>query len=504
MQAATRALLYLGTIVFLGGGIFARWIAPDLARGPAKLRVWIGVVAGGALLVVASIAEAAGAMTRALGTFDVGLLPEYLLGTQHGRAVLARAALAAPLAWLAVQERSSAQWGRAWYAALGLGLLLTFSLTSHAAGMRSVPAVAADLIHLVGAAAWAGGLLYLAWSSVWPDRAPAAHPVAVAVGRVSRIGLVCVAVIVATGICAAVVHLWGLRALTESAYGRTLLVKIAFVLVALGLAVVNRWVLVPGVSRRGGAGRLGRMVKIESMIVLAILGVTGVLASQAPPERPATLASVITFDETVGPWKVEGTVTPRLPDGLEVTFAVRDQAGQPAPTTLQPDIVLKMLDHPMSPITIRAAQVAAGVYRKALPLPMSGRWQVTIRLPEGTVDIMVRAAEAPPEVRAMRERANPIPFSSQSVARGRTVYQAECQACHGLTGGGDGPAASGLNPRPADLRIHMAAGHSDGQLYNWISEGFTGAAMPAFKKTLSEDDRWHVINFLRTLVPQIR
>jgi mono/diheme cytochrome c family protein len=267
---------------------------------------------------------------------------------------------------------------------------------------------------------------------------------------------------------------------------------------------VNRWVLVPAVSRRGGAGRLGRMVKAESLVVLVVLGVTGVLTSQAPPQRLATLTSVITFDETVGPWKVEGTVTPRLPDGLEVTFAVRDQTGQPAPPALQPEIVLEMLDHPMSPLTIRAAQVAAGVYRKALPLPMTGRWQVSIRFAEGAVDIMVPAQEPSPEVRAARERTNPIPFSSQSVTRGRTVYQEECQACHGLTGGGDGPAASGLNPRPADLRIHMAAGHSDGQLYNWISEGFTGTAMPAFKKTLSEEERWHVINFLRTLVPQIR
>ncbi len=504
MQATIRALLYLGTIVFLGGGIFARWIAPALARGPAKRRVRIGVVAGGVLLVAASVGEAAGAMARALGTFDAALLPEYLLGTQHGRAVLARAALAVPLAWLAVQERSSAQWGRAWHAALGLGLLLTFSLTTHAAGTRSVPAVAADLIHLVGAAAWAGGLLYLAWSPVWPDRAPAAHPLAVAARRVSHIGLVCIAVIVATGTYAAVVHLWGLRALTDSPYGRALLVKIAFVVVALGLAGVNRWVLVPAVSHRGGARRLGRMVKAESLIVVGILGATGVLASQAPPERPATLASVVTFDETVGPWMVQGTLTPRLPDGLEVTFAVRDQAGHPAPPTVEPDIVLKMLDHPMSPVTIKAAQVAAGVYRKALSLPMSGRWQVSIRFAEGTVEIMVQAHEPPPEVRASRERANPIRFSAQSVARGRTIYQAECQACHGITGGGDGPAAAGLNPRPADLRIHMAAGHTDGQLFNWISDGFTGTAMPAFKKSLSEDDRWHVINFLRTLVPQIR
>lgn len=503
MEAAVRALLYLGTILFLGSGVFARWIGPDLARGAARRRVRAGLIAGGLVLVAASLIEVADAITRALGTFNVGLLPEYLSGTQHGRAVLARVGFVVPLAWLAAGGRGRAGWGRAWFAALGLGLLLTFSLTSHAAGTRSVTVIAADLVHLIGAAAWAGGLFYLAWAPAWPNDSDAASPINAAVRRVSRVGLVCVTVLVATGVYAAVVHLWGLRALTGSSYGHALLVKVVFVLAALALAAVNRWVLMPAASRRGGGTRLGRMVKVESLVVAVVLGITGVLASQAPPQRPATLARVTTFDETVGPWTVQGTVTPRLPDGLEVTFAVRDQAGRPAPPSVQPEVALIMLDHPMSPVRVKAAQVAAGVYRTPLSLPMAGRWQVSIRFVEGAVDITVQAQESP-EVRAARERTNPIPFSAQSVARGQIVYRAECQACHGVTGAGDGPAAAGLDPRPADLRIHMAAGHSDGQLYAWISEGFAGTAMPAFKNRLSEEDRWHVINFLRTLVPQIR
>jgi putative copper resistance protein D len=44
----------------------------------------------------------------------------------------------------------------------------------------------------------------------------------------------------------------------------------------------------------------------------------------------------------------------------------------------------------------------------------------------------------------------------------------------------------------------MAAGHTDGQLYYWISEGFQGTAMPAFKDTLSDEERWNAVNFIRT------
>jgi len=44
----------------------------------------------------------------------------------------------------------------------------------------------------------------------------------------------------------------------------------------------------------------------------------------------------------------------------------------------------------------------------------------------------------------------------------------------------------------------MAAGHTDGQLFYWVSYGVQGTAMPAFKDSLSEEERWNVINYLRT------
>jgi mono/diheme cytochrome c family protein len=55
-----------------------------------------------------------------------------------------------------------------------------------------------------------------------------------------------------------------------------------------------------------------------------------------------------------------------------------------------------------------------------------------------------------------------------------------------------------LNPRPADLSAHAVPGvHTDGQLFDWISNGFPGSVMPAFKGSLTEDQRWNVINYLR-------
>lgn len=95
-------------------------------------------------------------------------------------------------------------------------------------------------------------------------------------------------------------------------------------------------------------------------------------------------------------------------------------------------------------------------------------------------------------------RPNPIVSSDASIALGRELYQQRCVACHGVTGMGDGPGAVGLTPPPARLPLHVPL-HTDGTLFGFIEGGFPGSAMPAFRGTLSEDQMWHLVNYLRTL-----
>jgi copper transport protein len=97
---------------------------------------------------------------------------------------------------------------------------------------------------------------------------------------------------------------------------------------------------------------------------------------------------------------------------------------------------------------------------------------------------------------------NPIPPNSQSVAAGQNLFTTHCVLCHGESGNGDGPVGLALNPRPADLRQHAIPGvHTDAQLFEWITNGFPGSQMPPFKTTLSDTDRWNLVNFIRTLAP---
>ncbi len=93
---------------------------------------------------------------------------------------------------------------------------------------------------------------------------------------------------------------------------------------------------------------------------------------------------------------------------------------------------------------------------------------------------------------------NPIPADAASLARGQKLYQDNCMACHGEAGAGDGPVGITLKPPPANLQIHMNDGHSDGLLFNWLTNGIQGSAMPAFGGRLTDQERWDTLNYIRT------
>jgi copper transport protein len=94
---------------------------------------------------------------------------------------------------------------------------------------------------------------------------------------------------------------------------------------------------------------------------------------------------------------------------------------------------------------------------------------------------------------------NPVPATGASFSRGELVYRQSCLSCHGVAGRGDGPAGAGQRPPPADLGRHMVAGHTDGELYTWVTDGIPGTAMPGFGDRLSAEDRWDAINYIRRL-----
>ncbi|WBL36151.1 cytochrome c [Tepidiforma flava] len=63
------------------------------------------------------------------------------------------------------------------------------------------------------------------------------------------------------------------------------------------------------------------------------------------------------------------------------------------------------------------------------------------------------------------------------------------------------PPGLDLNPYPLDLTVHVPQ-HPDGQLFRFIADGIPGTAMPAWKEQgLTDEEIWHLVNYLRTLAP---
>lgn len=112
--------------------------------------------------------------------------------------------------------------------------------------------------------------------------------------------------------------------------------------------------------------------------------------------------------------------------------------------------------------------------------------------------------EAPDEFAGL---TNPVAGDADAIEAGQDIFITNCATCHGATGAGDGDAAVGLDPKPANLGdSDMMSTLTDGYLFWRVTKGGTiepfNSAMPSWEQVLTEDQRWQVISFVRTLSEQ--
>jgi mono/diheme cytochrome c family protein len=107
--------------------------------------------------------------------------------------------------------------------------------------------------------------------------------------------------------------------------------------------------------------------------------------------------------------------------------------------------------------------------------------------------------EGPAFVPGMGAPVNPVTADAVSISRGAELYSINCALCHGTTGQGNGPIATYLQNKPADLTGVAIQSLSDGAVFMVISTGVQGK-MPALNENLTVRERWDVVNFVRTLL----
>jgi S1-C subfamily serine protease len=121
---------------------------------------------------------------------------------------------------------------------------------------------------------------------------------------------------------------------------------------------------------------------------------------------------------------------------------------------------------------------------------------VVVRAPSGDVWTATRRL-LPEFTRSLGGAARPS--NLPNLANGRRLWASDCAPCHGASGDGDGPLATDMNPSPTAFSSALANRLSPRQVYNALTFGVDGTAMPSFSAAYSEQQRWDVAFLALTL-----
>jgi len=101
-----------------------------------------------------------------------------------------------------------------------------------------------------------------------------------------------------------------------------------------------------------------------------------------------------------------------------------------------------------------------------------------------------------------KDHKNPLPDTPETLADGKEAFSHYCVACHGMDGQNTGvPFIDHISPPIPSLASHDVQRFTDGQL-KWILDyGISPSGMPGSKGTLSDDELWSIVVFLRHLPP---
>ena len=319
---ALRWLGYLGYALLFGGFVFLALCRPADAADPRAFRLLaIGWTASLAAALGVLIVQGAYAGELPLGdALDASVL-RGTLDTRFGQAVLARLillAITAPLLAATLGRLPAATGrGRALFlgAAAGLGVAGagTWAAADHASTGIQVPlAVFSDLVHISAMGLWLGGLVMLALVACRPKDEAGAEGAVPAVRAFSRLALCCVGALVASGVYQAWRGVGSWAALSGTAYGRLVVLKVGGICILIGLGWMARdWIrravehtgsaAVPEAQRIDADGllrRLRRSVVLEAGVALIVLVFSSILV-ESEPGRTAEAAAAGPTSSTV-------------------------------------------------------------------------------------------------------------------------------------------------------------------------------------------------------------
>ena len=450
----TQALVLMGQAVLVGGCMMQQALPFNVTQGTARRLGLLARVAGPLtlpLLVLLYMMRASAMLDlplSAICTSD-GVL---ILGTRVGQMLqlaFALTALAAILCWRGHHSPA---------ALAGLGSIATAIASSHVAAQSSEPAaLLAMVLHVLLATTWFGclpALLLLAWSD--------SDDFVAVLRRFSRFALPAMAVILASGVWIAAATVGNWPALFATRYGLILIAKLACTIMTLAAAFGLRRKLAAIVTRAAEVVPAKFLMASEVAGATLVVLAAAILAQQIPAIHQAILwpysfriAPIIALQ--TNPEKL-WTIGAALLGGLALLGA--------------------------GGMLIRKGRTVLAGFAALAVIGDLVWWAV----PSVSVPAYPTTYVRPP-----------VPYTAHVIAGGASIYASRCAACHGSEGRGNGAAASGMMPPPADLTQAHTTYHTMGDMYWWVSHGFPDSAMPGFAEMLSDDDRWAVIIYAMTL-----
>ncbi|MCZ4497154.1 MAG: copC [Thermoleophilia bacterium] len=380
---ALAALLYLaGAVVFaacIAPGTSPRWVVPALVLA------FVGV----AVSYLLDAANAAGFSLAETLRWDVVRAEA---STTWGRSALVQLGLIAVLAlWLRMIDVARVRtWRQGALVALpAMAPLLAWSAGGHAIATKPVwLRLPLDMLHMVAAAVWIGGLVAL----ILLMRAPGAH--GATVRRWSRVAMAAVGTLVATGLYASFIEIglsW--EALSETTYGRLVLIKALLLLATMPLAWLNQRRNVPALEAEAAdsvdpasRGRLRRYVAGELAILAVVVGVTAALI-QTPPAKSSIQPKLVDKVIPLRTGELQLVVDPARVGANEIHVYVSNERGR--------------LDETVTNVTMRGKGGGKGIEGLEIPLlpsgpghfttpaktiPFAGSWTFTLQVERGTFD----------------------------------------------------------------------------------------------------------------------